>query len=131
VLVTALAYFAAGYLRQPEAPAQEPIDGETAALIEGLRLSAESHMEEGDYVSGCPSCAWEVYDRIERLQRGNQDAAAGKAAIRRNTLEQIRSQLELGNTADALALIDAAEFYFKDYADTLEELASLRQQAGQ
>ncbi|MGK2925250.1 MAG: serine/threonine-protein kinase [Lysobacterales bacterium] len=131
VLVTAVTYFAAGYLRQPEAPAQEPIDGETAALIEGLRLSAESHMEEGDYVSGCPSCAWEVYDRIERLQRGNPDAAAGKATIRRDTLEQIRSQIELGNTADALALIDAGEFYFKDYADTLGELAGLREQAGQ
>jgi serine/threonine protein kinase len=131
VLVTALAIIAASYLRQPEAPAQEPVDEETTRLVEGLRASAESHMEEGDFITGCPSCAWEVYDRIERLQRGNPDAATGKASVQEKTLEQIQTQIDQGNTGDALALIDAAEFYFKENAETLEELAGLRQQAGQ
>jgi len=89
------------------------------------------NMEEGDYITGCPSCAWEVYDRIEQLQRGNPDAAAGKTSVQEKTLEQIRAQIDQGGTEDALALIEAAEFYFKDNAETLEELAGLRQQAGQ
>jgi predicted nucleic acid-binding Zn-ribbon protein len=117
--------------REPGQPAQEPVDPETTRIIEGLQRSAESHMEEEDLISGCPSCAWEVYDRIEKLQRGNRDAANGKRSIREETLRQIRAEIDQGNTAGARALIEAGEFYFNDYADTMEELADLREQVGQ
>ena len=129
--IAVLAAVVVGALWQPAAPTEEPIDAETAALIAGLQQSAEIHMEEGDYITGCPSCAWEVFDRIDGLQRGNSDAAAGKSAVRERTLEQIGAQLAQGNRPEALALIDAAEYYFRDYEETLEELAGLRRQAGQ
>lgn len=131
LLVIAVVSIAFKMFREPGQPAQEPVDLEATRMIEGLKLSAESHMEEEDLISGCPSCAWEVYDRIEKLQRGNRDAANGKNAVREETLRQIREEIDQGNTPGALALIEAAEFYFKDYAETMEELADLREQAGQ
>jgi len=124
-------YMAVKYFAGPATPVAETVDNETARMIEKLRLSAESHMDEGDYISGCPSCAWEVYDRIESLQRGNSDAAAGKQAIREHVLSRIKFALDQGSSDEARALIEAAEFYFRNYPDTMKELADLRRQAGQ
>jgi len=131
VVVVALVLASISVLRHERAPEEEPVDPETAQTIAGLKRSAEAFMEENELISGCPSCAWEVYDRIERLQRGNQDAAAAKQAIRQEVLVQISDALDQGNTAEALDFIGAAEFYFGAYPDTLEELAGLRERAGQ
>jgi len=113
-------------LPEPE-PEIVPVDAATAQKIDGLLGTAELYLEMGDLIDSGPSNAVDVYKRVLEMQAGNPRATAGMKSALEQILVEIESFIAAGDLKAAQSLIQLSEHYFPDN----EDLADLREQAGQ
>jgi serine/threonine protein kinase len=113
------------------APIEEPLDEKTRQRIDQLMVSVRDHIEDEDFITNCPSCAWYRYDDIEQLPGGKQRGIEGKEDIIEKVLDQIRNSIKAKEYNDALGYIEIAEVFYQNNEKVIAELADLRAQAGQ
>jgi serine/threonine protein kinase len=116
---------------ETRAPIEEPLDEKTRQRINQLMVSVRDHVEDEDFITNCPSCAWYRYDDIEQLPGGKQRGVEGKEDIKEKVLDQIRNSIKAEEYNDALGNIEIAEVFYQNDESVIAELAGLRAQAGQ